>query len=506
MDRMLEHPVRGNENLCVGRSVSMTTEGKAISIGSVAMRAEGRTVSRSLAEIGEEKTPRRSWGPNLDQEEEITEAVRAEERSSCSSWVVEMKKLLEDTNPPVEMVRWKRRCIYRVPEYIKKETNSDAYRPQFVSLGPLHHGEPHLQPMEVHKRRAMLHLVKWTGKPIEQFITAIEDVVDELQDAYDDLDDEWRGEKKGRFVEMMVTDGCFLLELMRIDPTKEHTGYEANDPVFSRRSYLNLWRAIRDDMIAMENQVPLVVLQRILAQFSTSLSARRINFGVQLLLNMYVEEGMDNLGLHFLDIYHRSYCGTTPTPFSKQPVKYEPRTLSAVELSEAGIEFKKSNGDGIHDLEFENSVLSMPLLKFYDETEKILLNLMAFERQNPDAEYHLASYISFVDKIIESERDVALLRSKGIILNMTGSDKKVAEMFNTLTKLAKTPAIGSKLGHVQYELNDHWRKRRNKWRASFMNNYLSSPWMFISLVAAVVLLAATLLQTVYAIVPFYTKG
>jgi hypothetical protein len=41
------------------------------------------------------------------------------------------------------------------------------------------------------------------------------------------------------------------------------TGYAANDPVFSRSSFPNLWPIMRNDMIAMENQIPLIVLQRI---------------------------------------------------------------------------------------------------------------------------------------------------------------------------------------------------------------------------------------------------
>jgi len=58
---------------------------------------------------------------------------------------------------------------------------------------------------------------------------------------------------------------------------------------------------------------------------------------------------------------------------------------------------------------------------------------------------------------------------------------------------------------VQWKVNDHCRKRRNKWRAMFMNNYLSNPWVFISLVAAIILLIATIMQTIYTVVPFYTR-
>ena len=66
------------------------------------------------------------------------------------------------------------------------------------------------------------------------------------------------------------------------------------------------------------------------------------------------EEGVDDLGLHFLDIFHKSYWGTTP-PYEGSD-KYEPGTPCAVELAEAGIRFKKSDTDSIHDVDFENGV------------------------------------------------------------------------------------------------------------------------------------------------------
>ncbi|CAL4992856.1 unnamed protein product [Urochloa decumbens] len=428
--------------------------------------------------------------------------------SRSSSWVMEMENLLESAKPSVEMARWKQHSIYRVPEFIKKDTNRDAYGPQFVSFGPYHHGEPHLLPMEEHKRRAVLHVVNRARKPLGEFVAAIEEVADELQAAYNDLDDIWRGVNKGRFVEMMVSDGCFVLEYRRAQAIrfegKVNEDYASNDPIFSVWSNRTLWAMMRRDMIAMENQIPLAVLQRLLAvQRGISPSAREINYMVRCLLNRPGFEE-DILGLHFLDIFYKCYCGTTPQ--WEGPDKYDPRVPCAVELNEAGIRFKKSNTKSIHDVDFENGVLSMPLFKCHDSTEIELLNLMAFEWLHHNDKRNVVCYISFVDKIIESERDVALLRSVGLFENMIGSDKAVVKMFNTLTKLAKTPARDSRLGNVLWKVNAHCRKRRNKWRAIFVNTYLSNPWVFISLVAAVILLVATLLQTVYTIVPFYTKG
>lgn len=195
--------------------------------------------------------------------------LRGEDNPGPSSWVVEMEKMLEDTNPSVETLHWKKVSIYRVPKWLKDITNNKAYRPKMVSLGPFHHGEPDLIPMEEHKRRATLHLVKRSGKSLWEFIAAVEKVADDLDDAYSDLGEEWRGANRARFVEMMVMDGCFLLETMRACELIIKTGslmdYAPNDPVFSMHGILSSVTVIRSDILAMENQLPLLVLQRLLA-------------------------------------------------------------------------------------------------------------------------------------------------------------------------------------------------------------------------------------------------
>ncbi|KAJ1275751.1 hypothetical protein BS78_05G160300, partial [Paspalum vaginatum] len=408
----------------------------------------------------------------------------------------------------MEKARWSQQCIYRVPEFIKKMTGGDAYQPRFVSLGPLHHGDPGLVPMEEHKRRAVLHLVNRAGKPLGEFVAAIEEVAGELQAAYCDLDaGEWRGSNTGRFVEMMVTDGCFLLELTRKDEIisegETDDDYAADDPIFSDRTFPILWPIMRTDMIAMENQLPLVVLERLLAvQHGTSVCPMHINFKVSYLMKGPSFEAcvMHKLGLHFLDVYHKCYCGKSM--HWEGVHEHEPRTQCAIELSEAGIQFKRSQTKSIHDVDFKDGVLSMPELKLHDSLEAILLNLMAYEWLHPNADHDVASYIAFVDKIIESERDVALLRSEGIFMNLLGSDKKVVEMFHNLTQLALCTSH-SRLGHVQRKVNVYCRKPWNRWRASFTNTYLSNPWVFISLMAAIFLLVAALLQTIYTILSFY---
>jgi hypothetical protein len=64
----------------------------------------------------------------------------------------------------------------------------------------------------------------------------------------------------------------------------------------------------------------------------------------------------------------------------------------------------------------------------------------------------------------------------------------------------------SGLHDVLREVNAYRKKPWNSWRASLIHTYFSNPWVCISLVAATALLTATLMQTVYIVMPFYKKG
>ncbi|EAY81215.1 hypothetical protein OsI_36392 [Oryza sativa Indica Group] len=153
--------------------------------------------------------------------------------------------------------------IYRVPEYIKKMTNPNAYRPQLVSLGPFHHDDTALKPMEKHKCRAVANLVKRSGKPLLEFITAVEEIKMQLQDAYENLEDIWY--QGTRFVEMMLKDGCFLLEMARvIELHGSVEDYEPDDSVFSKHGRLYLLSGIQSDVVLMENQLPLFLLRKLI--------------------------------------------------------------------------------------------------------------------------------------------------------------------------------------------------------------------------------------------------
>ena len=64
-------------------------------------------------------------------------------------------------------------------------------------------------------------------------------------------------------MEVMITDGCFLLEMMRM--ATDASDYAPNDPVFSHHGVLYTVPYVRRDMLIVENQLPLLVLEKLVA-------------------------------------------------------------------------------------------------------------------------------------------------------------------------------------------------------------------------------------------------
>ncbi|KAG5522191.1 hypothetical protein RHGRI_034392 [Rhododendron griersonianum] len=178
-------------------------------------------------------------------------------------WVVTVKDEMErmDSIQTVEKQHWDKRSIYKVPAFVT-DLNMKAYKPQSVSFGPYHHGEHHLAPMEKHKHRALLHFLKRSSKPIESYIRSLAEVTQILKDSYESLDLAWERDTE-RFLQMMIVDGCFMIEVLR-NFTNTSNDYADNDPIFSNHGKLLIVPYIRRDMLMLENQLPMLLLTTLL--------------------------------------------------------------------------------------------------------------------------------------------------------------------------------------------------------------------------------------------------
>ncbi|CAH1421154.1 unnamed protein product [Lactuca virosa] len=149
-------------------------------------------------------------------------------------------------------------CIYKVPQHLR-EADKKSYTPSVVSMGPYHFHNRHLHPMERHKWRAFYQTINRHKHDFKLYLDAIKDLEAKARGSYE-------GEinlNSDDFVKMMVLDGCFILELFRgMKDGFDTLGYSEGDPVFSICGSLDF---IRRDMIKLENQIPLFILDALIA-------------------------------------------------------------------------------------------------------------------------------------------------------------------------------------------------------------------------------------------------
>lgn len=179
------------------------------------------------------------------------------------NWAEDLRKELQPlslTNEEEEI--WARQSIFKVPSRFKSG-NIKAYEPQLISIGPYHNGKPNLKPMEHHKKRALAKLLDRSKIPIEEYVAALEDVVQELMDSYGDLDDEWRD--PDRFLKMMVVDAGFMVEVLVMFMSIAFGYYSPMDPVFSVHGILNSFTYLVPDLLMLENQIPMLAIARMFA-------------------------------------------------------------------------------------------------------------------------------------------------------------------------------------------------------------------------------------------------
>ncbi|KAI3861272.1 hypothetical protein MKX03_017403 [Papaver bracteatum] len=462
------------------------------------------------------------------------------------NWVLDVDDLEEDSQKP----RWNKTCIYKQHEDSNKK--SAAYFPSTVSLGPYHHQKgDHLKKMQPHKHRVLRHFLKTFNITLQTLIDSLvkpscrwkqvdnvekEDlpVLQRLMDCYDSLDDEWLRDPDG-FLNLMILDGCFMLQILQwsifydrslwLADYAKFTGdgfhYAENDPIFSRRGNLYVIADIRRDMLMLENQLPMLLLKILLGAVLPTQKEEDIESHLNMtILNFCIisEDPIffrDNqFFLHVIDLYKK--CITSPVRSAGTSKKRIERKLdadiisrrSAMNLHHTGIKFTTGYTDMLNDICFRGNILRLPVMVIDDNTESTLLNLMAFERLHVDAGGEVTSYVCFMSNLINSPDDVEILSSNRLLHNFIGSNKAVVKWFKEM-KHNITPDPDSRLQNiVQQQLDEHCRIKWRMWRAYLSRTYFTNPWALVSFFSAVLLLALAIFQTLYTIYPYYkpTKG
>ncbi|KAL8534012.1 hypothetical protein ACS0TY_010140 [Phlomoides rotata] len=350
--------------------------------------------------------------------------------------------------------------IYKVPRKLR-DVNSKAYEPEMVAIGPYHHGKDELKEMEELKLRYMQSLLDRKSEvPVEHYFSIIGGLEKKVRDCYAEA----IRFNVADFIKMLVLDGCFIIEL--IGEFRIH-----NDRTFP---------GLERDLVLLENQIPFFVLcelfdliqgpdqhtllmKRVLAYFKYAFPGKVL----------YKPERRSEEVKHILDLIHSNWC---PSPHNISTATQASSISSlliptATQLKDANVKFERKEyekdpeswfrerrGTTVFDVEFnqDNGVMSMPALH-------------------------------------------------GIIQNFVSSDQAVADIVNRLTLKINHYVDNMMYVDIFNRINTHHKNRWNRAMAAYHRDYFSSPWAYVSFVAALVLLLLTAAQVVFAALQQFNK-
>ncbi|KAL5798918.1 hypothetical protein ACOSQ2_003738 [Xanthoceras sorbifolium] len=422
---------------------------------------------------------------------EMETNVLAGSLSGSTELLIDIEKLQESFEPA------KKCCIFRVPRDLRK-INEEAYTPQVVAIGPLHHGkEEYLIEMEKQKLRYVEKFGERTSMDklmeLRSFIEANEGKIHSFYAEHSNLSSD-------KFFTLQQYDDVFIIELLlRNDQLRVTREFDSLFDTPIRKA------AIKLDLQLLENQLPYFVLEELFVKLDVvkPRGGEHCNNPLLILVSRFFFDcEMDHFTYdtvniqHFTDLRRRFLLKrfSPPRNIQSEHIRDLPR---ATKLHESGVEFEKGKEDQ-SPLEISYNYISPSLLRIiplFDGIECLIRNVMAFEQLHYSWETHLCNYILLMGFLIANEKDVDILMDKGIIFNCLGDDNAtIANMFNKLG-LKVAPSYSSYY-NVAEELKVHNRKRWNHAKATLKRN---GCWIGTGTVVTALLLLLTLVQTLCSV-------
>ncbi|CAN6237735.1 unnamed protein product [Urochloa humidicola] len=396
--------------------------------------------------------------------------------------------------------------IFRVPAHVR-DANAELYEPRLVSIGPYYRGRAALRGMEQHKWRCLHELLAHYPKAsLSACVGAVRAVEHRARRCYSERTEIF--DKDDEFAEMLLLDGCFVLQFF----TKWYTGEP--DALSDVGWGLPL---LLSDLLLLENQVPLFVLEAlfravnpeasrlgllmlVVPRFKFNLDGGSAAFCEQVLAGAVPAQAQSEIH-HLL---HLLYVAFVPRAEDLRQMGLRSRSTAAApmaavpsvtQLREAGVRFEEASpprARHVFDVTFDaaRGVLRMPRLTVDYATKAQLVNLIAFEQTTATAgDKPVSSYAALVGSLVRAGGDVEHLQKRGVVDNLLGADGDAAkEFFQKLGDCGSLDYYGGGGDHVFAavfdDLNRYYRSSCQRHKAQLVRDYCSSPWAVLALVVA----------------------
>ncbi|CAK7329334.1 unnamed protein product [Dovyalis caffra] len=207
-------------------------------------------------------------------------------------------------------------------------------------------------------------------------------------------------------------------------------------------------------------------------------------------------------GKHLLDLFYSSLLPTSHVIINFNDLEeYRPSDQSiqcVTQLRPSGIKFRPRKSDSFLDINFRNRVLEIPTITINDFTSTVLVNCVALEECEERRSKYFSDYVSFMNCLINQPRDVTFLCSDGIITRFSQDDQYVTDLFNTLGKNIAFNIRECSLSKLFSEVESYYS---SNW-ATMRRTYFSSPWSFISVLSAFILLVLAMVQSIMSVLSY----
>ncbi|GAY58134.1 DUF862 domain-containing protein [Citrus sinensis] len=415
---------------------------------------------------------------------------------------IDMEKLADSLSGELESLHpLARECsIYRVPEATRC-FHPSHFAPRMVSIGPFHHGKEELKAMEEHKKRYLKCFLQRTKVRVASFLVFIKAREAELRNCYAEA----IHLESDEFIKMVLVDAVFLIEFFLKYYQRNLRTNE--DPIFGKSF---LYDDVKLEILLLENQLPLFIPNDLFnlaktATFETNLyeeiSFMTITcfwFRNCIVGYLPIQENLLELNFskakHFVDLL--ILC-LQPSQSRADIALKDPNIPSVKELHQAGVKFKPGSSKNLLDIKFNEGILEIPFLTVYGSTERLYRNVLAFERMHCYTRY-LNDYIIMMNYLVSTSKDAELLLQNEII--GLGNTEAVPTLFHNLDKGCAINYYDFQYSGIISDLQAYCKLPWHKWKATLKQNYFNTPWASISVIAAVILLLLTSIQTVCSLI------
>lgn len=204
------------------------------------------------------------------------------------------------------------------------------------------------------------------------------------------------------FVEMLVVDGTFVVELLLRSYYPQLRNEK--DRIFGKPMMIT---DVCRDMILIENQLPFFVIKEFFLllvvgyQQGTPSMLYLVQHHFSCFLSNIDDENLISEPEHFVDFLRSCYLPLVPTRLEETTLKLD-NAPEATELHTAGVSFKPAETSScLLDIRFADGVLKIPTIFIDDLTESLCRNIIVFE-QCHCLDKHFLHYARLLSCLIKS--------------------------------------------------------------------------------------------------------